>query len=215
MASFLTITQDIGPAVPYIRDGRVVAFPTGTSYGLAADALQGWAVQRVRTIKARPQEKALTVFVTPEVHDDFFEISGEEQAFLEQHAGQAVTLLLTPKPSLAHLAQDGRVGLRMIDHPLMARLAEAAGVPLTATSANRSGEEPARSPQQVAEIFKNPLPDEYLNEANPRGTSGTTYDLSLACILDAGELSPSEPSTIVRLDGAKPTIIRTGVIAIP
>ncbi|MEX1112240.1 MAG: L-threonylcarbamoyladenylate synthase [Candidatus Andersenbacteria bacterium] len=202
------IINDIEEAVRLVQEGRVVAFPTGTSYGLAADALQGHALQRVRNLKQRPEEKTFTVCLNEDRWDEFFEISADERAFLTTHAGRSFTLLLSPKEPLKHLAQDGRVGLRMVDHPTMEEFVRAAQVPLTATSANIAGGIPSASPQEVQDTFSWLLDpsDKLIQRAGP-----TTYDLSLAAILDGGTLEPDKQSTIVRHVEGKWQVVRQGV----
>jgi L-threonylcarbamoyladenylate synthase len=209
-------TQDSGRAAEIISQGRVVAFPTGTSYGLAVDALQGFALQRLRNLKLRPSEKTFTVFLTESLWDEFLELAEAERALLRAMQGKALTLLVKPKEPLAHLAQEGRVGLRVIDHPLMLALADAVSVPLTATSANVSGGEPCFSPEAIAKTFPSILdtasPHPIYGDLAPAGD--TTYDLSLGCILDGGALPHHEPTTIARLDGEQVTIIRQGELIV-
>lgn len=196
---YILIIKDVEEAAKYIKDGRIVAVPTGTAYALACDAMQGHALQRLRILKQRPQEKALTVFLSDELVNRYFEITEDEQKLWEKYQGQPLTLLLKPKPALEHLDQDGKVGLRMIDHPLMKELAEAVDVPLTATSANISDTPPAYSPEEILKQF--PAASEPFN---------TTYDLSLAAILDGGQLSPNPSTTIARLENGKIEIMRQG-----
>ncbi len=207
------ITTDIAQAVAIIRQGRIVAFPTGTSYGLAADALQGHALQRVRNMKRRPIEKALTVFMDPELHDTYLELTPEEKDFIESHAGEAITLLVTPKPALEHLSQDGRIGLRFIDHSLMEQFAKASQVPMTATSANVSDTPACFDTDCIVKNFPGLLTDELLVWYEPQkieGAANSTYDLSLGCILGGGILPSSEPSTIIKIENSTPNIIRPG-----
>lgn len=208
--SSITITQDVAQAARLIRAGRLVAFPSGTSYGLAADTQQGWALQRLRNLKMRPATKTFTVFMRDELWDKFLLLRDEERRLLNKMAQQPLTLLVRPAKSLAHLVHDDLIGLRVIDHPLMEQFAQAVGTPLTATSANRSGEPVCFSPDDIERAFANPLPKAQLHEDEPRGASGTTYDLSLAAILDGGLLPPRPPTTIARLDGIRATIIRPG-----
>lgn len=206
----IPLTQNVAQAARLILAGRLVAFPTGTSYGLAADTQQGWALQRLRNLKMRPTAKTFTVFMNAELWDKFLLLRDEERQCLKKMAQQPLTLLVRPAEELSHLAHQGLIGLRVIDHPLMEQLAQAANIPLTATSANRSGQPACFSPAAIKRSFTNPLPDVQLHEAEPRGASGTTYDLSLAAILDGGLLPPRPPTTIVRLDGTRATIIRPG-----
>ncbi len=194
---YVTTGKNVREAARIIAAGRVVAFPTNTSYGLAADALQGHALQRLRNLKNRPAEKSFTVFLADGLLDKYFDITDSEQSFLRRYKGQALTLLLTPLEPLRHLAQDGRVGLRVIDHPLMQELADAALRPLTATSANKSGQEPCFSTAGVLATFPGKIDD-------------TTYDLSLGYILDGGHMPAGRVSTIVRLEGKQPVVVRAG-----
>lgn len=214
MKTYVEKITDVAAAAAFIAEGRVVAVPTGTSYGLAADALQGWAVQRVRVLKQRPADKALTVFMADSLLDEFLDLADNERSLLQLMQNRALTVLVKPRPSLAHLAQDGLVGLRVIDHPLMRAVAVAANVPLTATSANRSGAAACFTADCIADAFPGLLPDELLQEGDtPRGASGTTYDLSLAGLLDGGELPDNPPTTIAKIDGDTITIVRQGALS--
>ena len=204
---YAKVTQDIDVAVPYITDGRVVAFPTGTSYGLAVDALQGHALQRLRNLKKRPSEKTFTVCMKQELWSQYFSITSIEQKLLEKVQGKAVTVLLTPMEAIAHLSQDGLVGLRMIDHPVMQSFMDKLSVPVTATSANIAGEKACQDVVCIEKYFPGLLDDSdpLLHRAGP-----TTYDLSLACVLDAGALPESDPSTILKVVENKMEVVRQG-----
>lgn len=199
----IEVTAEVGRAVEIIRQGRVVAFPTGTSYGLAVDALQGHALQRLKNLKKRPQEKTFTVFLSENLWDQFFEIHDQEKVLLTKHAGQPLTLLLPAREPIAHLAQDGLVGLRVIDHPMMQQLAEAVSVPLTATSANIASQELCYSPAAIQAAFPQIIDEQSL-----------AYDLSLGCILDGGELPPNPPTTLAKLVDGNIQVIRQGKLKV-
>jgi L-threonylcarbamoyladenylate synthase len=192
----IPLIQDVDNACTYIAQGRVVAFPTGTAYGLAVDALQGHALQRLRNLKKRSKEKTFTIFLVQELWKTYLDLSDNDREILSKYENSALTLLVTPKEPLMHLAQDGTIGLRIIDHPVMAELAGKTRVPLTATSANISGEEACYDPEHVRVSFPN--------------QDGTTYDLSLACILDGGKLKDGAISTIAKLENGKIVIVRQG-----
>ena len=193
---YATKTTDISYAVKIIMEGRIVAFPTGTSYGLAVNALFGHGLQRLRNMKKRPQEKAFSVFMKESLRDEYLDLSDKEREILEKYKNTALTLLVHSKKSLEHLAQDGLIGLRVIDHPIMQQLADAANLPLTATSANISGEPAIYNPDEIEAAFP--------------GKVGTTYDLSLGCILDGGNLESGNISTVAKYDNGKFTVIRQG-----
>jgi L-threonylcarbamoyladenylate synthase len=198
---YAIVTKDIATAVETLKQGRVVAVPTGTSYGLAADALQGHALQRLRNLKQRPAEKSFTVFLDPSLWAEFLELTADERSVLERLPGKPLTLLVKPQASLQHLAQGGLLGLRVIDHPLMAALALEARVPLTATSANVSGGPPCFTLDAVLAAFPGKL------------AGGEVYDLSLGVVLDGGSLPAVPPSTIAKVRDGKIEIMRPGGLA--
>lgn len=197
---YAIVTKNIQIAANIITDGRVVAFPTGTSYGLAANALEGHALARVRNLKQRPKEKPLSLFMSEKLWGTYLDLTSQEELFLKEHAGAALTLLVFPKESLMHLAHEGKVGLRVIDHPLMQQLAEITQLPLTATSANIAQQPACYDIACIQESFP--------------GKDGTTYDLSLGCILDAGSLSHKGISTVAQLTQSGIRIIRQGVLVL-
>lgn len=190
-------TSTIAKAQATIAEGRIVAFPTGTSYGLAVDALQGHALQRLRNLKQRPNEKTFTVCVSTKHWNTYLKLTDAERDFLKRMDNAAVTLLVRPQESLEHLAQNEYIGLRVIDHPLMKELVDALDIPITATSANISGGTPCYTPDCIQQTF----PGEYDNY---------TYDLSLGCILDGGELPENKPSTVVKIVNDRIEVIRPG-----
>jgi L-threonylcarbamoyladenylate synthase len=196
LSMYILKTTNIDDVAQFIVQGRVVAFPTGTAYGLAVDALQGHAIQRLRNLKQRPQEKTFTIFLDQSLWDEYLDITNEEKNLLTRYANTALTVLVKPKESLMHLAQDGVIGLRVIDHLMMRDLAERAQVPLTATSANISGQVACYDVASIEKSFP--------------GRIGTTYDLSLAAILDGGDLRQGTQSTIVKIKNGNLEIVRQG-----
>lgn len=210
MSLELEINQNIAQAVQIIAEGRVVAFPTGTSYGFAVDATRGWPLTRLRNLKQRPHEKTFSIFMKESLYERFLDLTPEEEKILNAHNKQAFTILVKPKEDLVHLAKDGLVAVRMVDHELMAQLADAAETPLTATSANVSGQPSAFSPEEIAKQFSNPLPDEKIpHTSKVRGLSETTFDLTLGMVLDGGHLPPVEPSKLAKIvDGELELVAR-------
>lgn len=210
---YTTITKDISIARDTIKAGRIVAFPTGTTYGLAADALQGHALQRLRNLKQRPQEKTFTVFLKESLYAKFLDLTKKELSLIKKMNNQPLTLLVKSKPSLGHLQEDSLIGLRIIDHPLMQQLAEAVDVPLTATSANISGAQPCLSTNCIQKQFPGLIDPTSKAYGDIKPTRHTTYDLSLGCILDGGNLPETKPSTIAKIINGNVEIVREGSIS--
>ena len=190
-----------------------MAFPTGTTYGLAVDALQGHSLQRLRNLKQRPEEKTFTVFLKESLYSTFLDLTEKELSLIKKMKNQSLTLLIKPKPPLEHLQKENHIGLRIVDHPLMQQLAESVDVPLTATSANISNAQPCLSAACIQKQFPGLLDpkEKAYGDIEPAGP--TTYDLSLGCILDGGNLPETQPSTIAKISNGNIEIIRPGSVS--
>ena len=140
--------DDLLTLVRVLERGGVVACPTETWVGLLADARSDEAVELVAELKGRPAdmpialllpgvESAAEVALTP---------SARARALMKTYWPGPLTILLAAKPGLSpRLSRDGKVGVRVPGPSPAAELVRAFGHPLTATSANRSGEPPVRS----------------------------------------------------------------------
>jgi len=96
----------------------------------------------------------------------------------------------------------------------MKDLADKTLLPLTATSANKADVPPCLSSQCIVGSFPGLLSDDQLNEVDSKGASATTYDLSLAAIIDGGELPVSKPTTIAQILNGTVKIIRPGELSL-
>lgn len=177
----------------HLRSGGVVGIPTDTLYGLAADPFSEEGVARVFALKGRGAEKSLPVLVA----------GVEELSRLGVSAAPARLAALArlwPAPVTAVLrlaraipASGGRqtLAVRVPAVAALRRLLQALG-PLTATSANPSGEPPSRSAAEVARRFGEELP----------------------FVLDGGSSPEALPSTLVDLSGPTPRVLRPGAISV-
>jgi L-threonylcarbamoyladenylate synthase len=181
---------DLASAAAAIRDGEVVVYPTETVYGLAADALSPAAVERVFAVKGRDHDKPISLAVPDvEAATEYTSPTAREEEFMRAFLPGPVTVLVEARERVPDVltAGEDRVGVRVPDHPTaLALLREVA--PLTATSANVSGEPSARRASDV---------DPAVREAS-------------AAVIDGGEL-PGTESTVV--DVAEDTIHRRGARA--
>ncbi|MDP2106616.1 MAG: L-threonylcarbamoyladenylate synthase [Desulfobulbaceae bacterium] len=152
-----TLTYDLQQALLVLRQGGVVAFPTETYYGLAVDPFNGHAVDHLFELKRRPAVKPVLVLIdgldqlarlTVGVPEQFSSLMG---AFWPG----PLTLIFSALPSLCTqlTAGTGTIGLRISSHPFARQLCLLAGGAITATSANRSGSQPARTEQEVVAQF--------------------------------------------------------------
>jgi L-threonylcarbamoyladenylate synthase len=182
--------------VRLIRDGRLVAFPTETVYGLGADATNGLAVAAVFEAKGRPRFNPLIVHVASlEAAEELAEFTDTGRALAAAFWPGPLTLVLKRRGGgeLADLVTAGldTVALRMPDHPVARALLEASGRPLAAPSANRSGR---LSPTQAAHVAAD-LGDK------------------AAMILDGGPTAHGIESTVLDATGTTITLLRPGAVS--
>jgi L-threonylcarbamoyladenylate synthase len=171
-----------------LASGRLVVYPTDTLLGLGARATDRAAVRRLLAAKGRPVGRPVSVTVssTGEV-ERLAELSPAARRFLRTHLPGPYTVLVRPskvaRRTLApSLFGGGRtLGVRLPDHPTARELARRAG-PLTATSANRHGEPPCRTPAEVRR----------------------TFGSQVAVVLPARPPASGVPSTLIDLTGPFP-----------
>lgn len=136
--------QAIAEAAAMLRKGSTVAFPTETVYGLGADARNTAAVEAVFAAKGRPSDNPLIVHIAHRSDLDGLvtEVHPAAAALIDAFWPGPLTVVLPVRPGvLSPLVTAGldTVGVRMPDHPLALALIRAAGCPVAAPSANRSG----------------------------------------------------------------------------
>jgi L-threonylcarbamoyladenylate synthase len=181
-------------AMEVVARGGVIAFRTDTFYGLGADPLNPAAVTRVRQLKGREENKPVLLLLADAGVADRF-ISERSKAFEDVARKYWPGPLTIVGPALSNLpfeitAGTGTVGVRVPADEVVRELVRRCGGALTATSANPSGSEPARSAEQVLEYF------------------GDQIDL----IIDSGEVVALEPSTVVDATVSPARVIREGTI---
>jgi len=187
-------SEQLHKAAQLIRQGRLVAFPTETVYGLGANALDANAVARIFSAKERPSFDPLIVHIaaldaletlTPMANDE------RVQALARQFWPGPLTLVLPKKDIVPGIVTSGlpTVGIRMPDHPLAQALIRESGCPLAAPSANKFGR---LSPTQAVHVSRH-LPE---------------VDL----VLDGGPTGVGIESTIIRLAPEGFDILRPGAV---
>lgn len=180
-----------------LKRGGVVVFPTETAYALGADARNAKAVERVRAIKGRSTTKTFPLIAASrEMVERFAGIPRAFERLAREHWPGALTLVLpTMGETLAPgVVRDGTVAVRVSSHPVARALSDGLGAPIVSTSANRAGG------------------DECFSVSCAREQLGDAPDY----FLDAGDLTPQPPSTIVALDDyGYPEVLRQGAIELP
>jgi L-threonylcarbamoyladenylate synthase len=147
--------EELAEPARILREGGLIAFPTETVYGLGADARQTDAVRKIFTAKGRPSDNPLIVHIANRSQLEELAAPPDETVsrLMDAFWPGPLTVVLPVKPgALSPLVTAGlnTVGLRMPDHPVALQLITAAGCPVAAPSANRSGRP---SPTQAAHVL--------------------------------------------------------------
>ena len=182
----------ITQAAKVISEGGVIAFRTDTFYGLGADPFNVSAVAKVRALKGREENKPILLLLADASLVDRF-IADHSAAFDEvarEFWPGPLTIVGRAVPELPGEITAGTetVGVRVPADVDVRELVRECGGALTATSANPSGREPARSAKEVRDYF------------------GDLIDL----VIDGGEVTATEPSTVLDVTTSPMTIIRKG-----
>lgn len=176
-----------------IRRGGVIAFRTDTFYGLGADPANASAVRQVADLKGREGKPILVLISDSHLISRYVHHTSELFNKLADHFWPGPLTLIgkaTREMPDELTAGTGTVGIRLPADDAVRALLRRCGGALTATSANHTGKPPARTAAEVGRYFKNGI------------------DL----IVDGGDVSATEPSTVVDLSGPNLVVVREGAI---
>ena len=188
-------SSDIEKAVVLLKEGKLVAFPTDTVYGIGADVFSEEAVQQIFAVKRRDINKPLQVLISH--RGDLQTIARNQPEILDRLASEfwpgPLTLVMLAKKDFPRQVRCGRdtVGVRMPANNIALKLIEAFGAPIAATSANISG---FPDPVNAGEVM------EYLG--------GKVH-----LILDGGPTYGNVPSTVLDISVRPAVILRQGKLA--
>ena len=162
------IGTDLARATALLRQGGLVAIPTETVYGLAANAYDASAVLRIFQAKDRPSFDPLIVHVRDRVQvDDVAIVPPEAEELMERFWPGPLTLVLPKKPSIPDIVTSGldTVGVRMPAHPMALELLRSLEFPLAAPSANPFGYVSPTTAQHVTDQLGEKIP--YILDGGP------------------------------------------------
>lgn len=184
--------NDILHAANLLKAGKLIALPTETVYGLAADACNPLAIQKIYKIKNRPITNPLIIHLSDISAIEDFAINVPKIAYqlAEQFWPGPLTLVLPKHPNVLDSVTGGQasVALRIPSHPYALALLEAFGGGVAAPSANRSGCLSPSRPEHVK----------------------ASLGLDVDYILDGGPCQVGIESTILSLLNPEPIILREG-----
>ena len=192
-------TRELSGAIPeaaaILKSGGLVAVPTETVYGLAANGFDEAAVSKIYEVKGRPENKPLSLMVKgAEAMEQLCEdVPKAAYLLADIYWPGPLTIVMKAKDTIPDIVRAGgsTVGLRCPDHPQLRELLNALDFPLAAPSANPSGE---KSPVKAEDVFR------YFNG-------------KIEGIIDGGECTLGKESTLIDLSKTPYSILRKGAVS--
>lgn len=191
---FGTSEYDIAEAGKMIAEGKLVAFPTETVYGLGANALNEEAVRNIYLAKGRPSDNPLIVHIAEK--EDIVplvkEVTPKAKALIDAFFPAPLTIILNKSDKVGKVVSGGldTVAVRMPKNEIARKLIKASGYPIAAPSANTSG---LPSPTRVKYVI-----DDMMGKIDG--------------IIDGGDCEFGVESTVITLATDVPTLLRPGAI---
>jgi len=188
-------TEAAPQAVSVLKKGGIIIFPAERLYGLGADAANPKAVARIFALKGRGRVMPLPVVVEDEpAARQWVEINKLAERLIRAFWPGPLTLVLPARQSLPGLAVNpgGALGIGVPGNPFARAIAQMLGSPVTATSANQSGEPSGRTALEAV--------------------AGLEGEVDL--VLDVGELPGPPGSTVIKVHETGWEILRPGIISI-
>jgi len=216
--------EDVAAAVSVLAAGGVVAYPTETVYGLGVDARDRAALEMLLDLKGREGGRGISVLVSG------LDMAAELLAETPCAAARELAARFWPGPLTIVLPASGIVaealrgpaggiGLRCSSDPWATALVTRFGAPVTSTSANASGHEPARSAAEVRAAFasgrdavftSHPSADFASHLRSPAAVTAASASLF---VLDGGPRRGNDVSTVVEFSKERATLRRRGAIS--
>lgn len=178
-----------------LREGKIIAYPTETVYGLGCDATNKRAIKNIYKLKGIDSNKQFLVLVSSLAMAKKYVVFNKAANKLAKKYWPGALTIILPTTSLGKKLFGSTLGVRVSSNPMAQAITKSIGTPLVSTSANMTGNKAAQSGAEVMEIF-----------------AEARFEPDL--ILDAGKLKKSKGSTIVDCTTEEKKIIRQGDVKI-
>jgi L-threonylcarbamoyladenylate synthase len=176
-------------AVSILKNGGTIIYPTDTLYGIGADATSDMAKEKVYEIKGRDFTKTLSICVSDiRRAEKFVKVSREFAKILEKFLPGPLTVIAPQKKEMKYVSNDKKIAIRIPDNQFALALLKKFGKPITATSANLSGQSDPSSIERIDAAVREKC------------------DL----VIDSGKCKYAMPSTVLDVEERK--ILREGAI---
>ena len=185
---------ELDEAAKLLQEGKVIAFPTETVYGLGVIYDSKEAYDALVSVKRRPPDKPFTLMLSDlEDVEKYAVLNKVSKALVDNFMPGQFTMITKAQPGLPAwcVSNIGNVGIRIADYDLIRDLIRKTGKPLLVPSANKSGEQPGTTSKEVVDAFGD----------------------ELAAVID-GKTVSNVPSTIVLVEEKYTQVFREGAIKI-
>lgn len=188
--------KKIDEVVKILKKGGIIAFPTDTFYGLGVDAANDDAVKRIYSVKERDYDKPILILMDnkDKVSKYVKDIPQIAKKLIDKFWPGPLTIIFYASSAVSQslLGKGNKIGIRIPNNPLTLLFLKTADRPVTATSANMSGEPSPAEPKEIKENLCK----------------------KIGIILDAGRTTGIKESTVIDVTELSPICIREGMITI-
>lgn len=195
--------SDLQHAARAVADGDLAVYPTETVYGMGANAVDADAVERVFEVKGRDRDKPVSLGVpSVERATEYVAPTDRELEFMREFLPGPVTVVIQRREAVPDILTAGRekVGVRVPDHDLALALFEAAGVPVTATSANLSGTGSVRQVDELSDEIRERV-SAVLDGGRTDGMESTVVDAESGAIHRRGAMADDIEAWLTEHEG--------------
>lgn len=184
----------LAQAVELLRNGEVIAIPTDTVYGIAADGFNADAIEKLYIVKERPTQKAIMLLLgsTSDLDKVASSLPDSVSLLAQKFWPGGLTLVVPARETLPkNLRADGEtIGVRVPNSDLVRKIVVAIGNPLAATSANLSGRPNPTTASEVVEQLGGRIP----------------------LVIDGGAMPSRLASTVLDCTTSPPRVLREGAV---
>jgi L-threonylcarbamoyladenylate synthase len=185
----------IEEAADLLKQGHIIAFPTDTLYGVGVDPFNSAAIEQLYQVKERVADKGIPILLADisDLEKVAQDISNLAQSLIEQYWPGPLTLIVPRHPRLpAMLSPNEGIAVRIPDHAISRAFIRAAGGIVATSSANHSGEQPARNAAEAYRVMNG----------------------QISAVLDGGSVQHGQGSTVLDCMSDPPQVLREGPVTV-
>lgn len=179
-------TASLDIAVHCLQQNGLIAYPTEAVFGLGCNPRNEQAVQRLLALKQRSADKGLLLIAANTAQlSDWASIPADALRALNDHWPASTTYLFDAAANVPHwiTGVHSKIAVRVTRHPIAAALCQRFGGALVSTSANLSGQQPARNAEQVSQQLGAQLDAIVAGECDPNAKPSTIVDFASGVII--------------------------------